>query len=855
MKTFENLEHFYLDNGLEVILMPEEGHRLVTYQVWYRVGSRYESDAIRGMSHFIEHLFFKGTEKYGPGVVDRKLNELGAFNNAATSKDYTFYYCVGIQERFEEMFEVQTEMLLHPAFDPHEIEKEREVVIAEIHRANDNPTHQFYYKTMASLYREHSYSQPVLGYEDIIRSLSPETIRGYYETHYHPANMTVVIVGAFSAKQGRDLVEAAFGPLKARNDYQARGVVPLVQVPGKELFYAPTQRNYSGLTFLGPSREQPQDILALDLLSTILTDGKSSRWAKQFKEDLNLVESISLGLHTSREQSPLNIQAAVKNDEWLNYHEAMDGALDKLRRFYVTREEFHTAKEYELVQTDFRWRKLIDRAESLGFYASMEQLSHCLQYRELVKHLRIEDIVRVIEKYLTSDPVVTQMLPEHKEEPVYLEEESVHGCEYTTQVLDSQTTQVDFSSGLKLVYRQDKDVRIASADLFARNLSEIVARFPAGTGHLMQKLLSKGTATLSREQIMETMDKLGARYSTVCSDVHTRKDNYRNSLLAPVGQFFEAFSIFSSFFTQASFIERETQKSRDSILQDIQALPDSLTSFCLFQMMKHFFEGHPYGVSFLGTEQSMVSITRKDIEELYSVLYNPSNLFLSISGSYPLEEVIEKVHQDLNRNLGVLNVGFKDTRIPEKFDSPFKGQVDVSLNRKEQAYLMRLYLVPGYLHPDFHKSLILNEILGGGMSSRYFRNLRDEKSYGYEVGSNFISYMNYGLFYSYLGTDPNRISDASKDFQAEIDRIKDELVSDEELSKAKNLIASRHCFGQETLADQSGIMGNYLSKGLSFDFYEGFLGRVQEITASELKKFAKTYFNAPFEQRIQPQKD
>jgi len=534
----------------------------------------------------------------------------------------------------------------------------------------------------------------------------------------------------------------------------------------------------------------------------------------------------------------------------------MEEALDKLRKFYVTREEFHTAKEYELVQIDYRFRKLTDRAQSLGFYASMEQLSHCLQYRELVKHLRIEDIVRVIEKYLTSSPVVTQMLPEHKEETVYVEEEEgAHGCEYSTESLDDQTTRVEFSSGLKLIYRQDKHARIASADLFAMNLSEIAARFPAGTGHLMQKLLSRGTAALSREQIMETMDRLGARYSTVCSDVQTRKDNYRNSLLAPVGKFFEAFSIFSSFFTQASFIERETQKCRDSILQDIQALPDSLSRFCLHQMMKHFFEGHPYGSSFLGTEQSVISITRKDIEELYSVFYNPSNLYLSISGSFPIEEIIEKVHEELNRNLGVLNVGFKDTRIPQNFASPCQDQTNISLNPKEQAYLMRLYLVPGYLHKDFYKGLILNEILGGGMSSRYFRNLRDEKSYGYEVGSSFIPYMNYGLFYSYLGTDPNRVSDASADFQSEIEQVKNMRVSEEELTKAKNLIASRYSFGQETLADQAGVIGNYLSKGLSFDFYESFLARVQEVTASQLQEFAREHFKAPFEQRIQPCSD
>ncbi|MBT3784227.1 insulinase family protein, partial [bacterium] len=134
MNHFEKLESYKLHNGLQVLLLPEEAHNLVTYQIWYRVGARFENPETRGISHFLEHLFFKGTEKYGAGVIDRRLNEIGAFNNAATSKDYTFYYTVGVNDHFEEMFDIQTEMLLHPAFDLEEINKERDVVIAEIHR-------------------------------------------------------------------------------------------------------------------------------------------------------------------------------------------------------------------------------------------------------------------------------------------------------------------------------------------------------------------------------------------------------------------------------------------------------------------------------------------------------------------------------------------------------------------------------------------------------------------------------------------------------------------------------------------------------------------------------------------------
>ena len=291
---FDKLKQYTLENGLRILLLPEEEHPLATFQVWYRVGSRFEDENTRGLSHFIEHLFFKGSETMIAGEIDRRLNEIGAFNNAATSKDYTFYYAVGPGSVLDEMYEIQTDMLLKPLFDPHETDKEREVVLAEIDRSLDSPQNQFYYACMEETYGNHPYRHPVLGYKNIIETVPVDTIRNYYNSHYHPRNMTVVVVGNFQADDILERIQRDYGGLQSPDGFENIGTRPVANLPSKRVFSKQTQRSYSAMTFLGPDRENVHDIMALDLLATILTDGRSSRWVRSLKEERELVEGLSL---------------------------------------------------------------------------------------------------------------------------------------------------------------------------------------------------------------------------------------------------------------------------------------------------------------------------------------------------------------------------------------------------------------------------------------------------------------------------------------------------------------------------------------------------------------------------------
>ncbi|MBW7875188.1 MAG: insulinase family protein [Candidatus Cloacimonetes bacterium] len=853
--VFNGLQSYRLPNNALVLLLPETEHNLVTYQVWYRVGARNESPEIFGLSHFIEHLFFKGTKTYGPGVIDRKLNEIGAMNNAATSKDYTFYYVFGLAEKFEEMFQIQTEMLLNPAFDAEEIDKERDVVIAEIHRANDNPSHIFYYQMMEQVFLNHPYAHPVLGFENIIRNVTRDQIVNYWKEHYHPENMTIVVSGNFNPEKTKELIHQSYGNLSARNDYVYQPATLKTPIPNRKLSYARTNRNYSALSFIGPDNTKHKDALALDLLGTILTDTRSSRWIKEFKEDKNLVDSISFSFYSATEQSLLTIYSLVKDNQWASYHEAIDAALERLRKYYVSKEELEVAKDYAINQSDFRWQKLTSRAQSLGFHAVMNQLDLCTRYSELISQIQLEDMVRVIEKYLSFEPVISQMLPESdKPEPsVSTSAETLaHSPKYKKSSLEENIDQFVFESGLTHIHIKQKPGGLCSVRILAGSLSELGARFPAGTINLMQNSLARGTSSLNRDTITERMDRISARYSTSQSNLNTRREYVSNSMTVPFRNFSQALDIFCSFFTDAAFVEKEVQKARESILAEIKSLPDSLSSFCLYHLMKNWFEDHPYGLGLLGTSKTVESISNKDLKDLYSLLYNPRNMIVVTAGPMSSEEANQEIQTCLNKKLGSIEFRITDQRVPSQFYPKHMGQILTVHNPKEQGYLMPAWSTCGLNHPDWHAGLVLNEMLGGGMASRYFHKMRDEKSYGYEIGARIVGYKNYGLMFAYLGTEPKRVNDASIDFKREILDIQNNIPSNEEVDKSIRLLISRHEMSLETETDRAAWVASLAIRDLKPDYIKQHAQLISSVTPAQVQAFARTWLQNSFEQRVLP---
>ena len=194
------MEIFMLENRLPVIFETRKNTGVVAVQVWVKVGSKYEEPRIAGITHFIEHLIFKGTEKIKAGEMASRIESLGGSVNAFTSYDNTVYHIVVPTKSFEEGLELLLDAVKNPAFPADEITKEKRVVLEEIKMGEDDPHRKLFKELFSLSYEGHPYGRPIIGFEETVKNVSREGILTYFHGHYTPDNMAIVITGDFDGK-------------------------------------------------------------------------------------------------------------------------------------------------------------------------------------------------------------------------------------------------------------------------------------------------------------------------------------------------------------------------------------------------------------------------------------------------------------------------------------------------------------------------------------------------------------------------------------------------------------------------------------------------------------------------------
>jgi len=267
-----------LDNGLRVLLLEDARSPIVSFQVWYRVGSRYEHRGATGIAHFLEHLMFKGTPTHGARQFARLVEENGGQDNAFTSQDVTSYYVNIAADKVDLVIDLEADRMQNLLLDAKEIGSEREVVIEERRTRTEDDPGGFLGEEVSSIaFKAHPYGAPIIGWMEDIKRITPEEIRAFYKTYYVPNNALVVAVGAFKANELLEKIKRRFGR------------IPRGKVPPPMLAVEPPQNGERRVTVTKQAQlpivylawhvpnQKSDDAAALELLSTILAGGRASR--------------------------------------------------------------------------------------------------------------------------------------------------------------------------------------------------------------------------------------------------------------------------------------------------------------------------------------------------------------------------------------------------------------------------------------------------------------------------------------------------------------------------------------------------------------------------------------------------
>ncbi len=327
-----------LANGLTVLVRGNREVAVATADVWVATGSAGETPEISGISHFLEHMLFKGTENFGLGQIEREIENIGGACNAGTSYDFTHYYITLPSAGLDRGVQMLAEMVRSWTLDASELEKERGVILEEYRRKQDNPGAMLYEDAYERLFAAGPYHHSVIGAESTIRSITRDQMLDYYHRHYAPSNMTLVLTGDVSDEDAIALAERHFGdyerpynPILAGPEPTRYGVAESFhreKPTGGEVYWALARSASEPADSDGP--EGADFIVALDLAQFILGQGRASRLYREIKQKRSLASTVSCHYSTMRHGAGFMIDATCERAKQAELREAVEAEVARL---------------------------------------------------------------------------------------------------------------------------------------------------------------------------------------------------------------------------------------------------------------------------------------------------------------------------------------------------------------------------------------------------------------------------------------------------------------------------------------------------------------------------------------------
>jgi zinc protease len=413
----EDVRRTVLSNGLVVLTKEVHTSPIVTNMIWYRVGSRNEELGQTGKSHFLEHMLFKGTDRFKKGQIDLLTLKNGGGNNAFTSHDFTAYYFNFASDRWDTALEIEADRMVNCSFEPEEFEAEKKVVIEELKTGLDSPWGLLLQEEEATAFKVHPYRNPIVGWLQDVERATVEEQQAYYRRYYHPNNAILVIAGDFDTDEVLRKVDRAFGSIPSGPE-----APPM-------LLHEPPQRGERRLIVRWRSkvprlsisyhvpRIADQDSYPLQVLAVILAEGKSARLYQRMVEREQAVTFVSAEYGEAKDPTLFHIRAEARGDHPIDEIEAsIYDELAAVCRDGVSAHELNRAKHQIEAHFILSRERTLDQAILLGQIETLHGLNYIDSYLERINAVSAAEISDVATRYLNeNNRTVGQLLNDGSE--------------------------------------------------------------------------------------------------------------------------------------------------------------------------------------------------------------------------------------------------------------------------------------------------------------------------------------------------------------------------------------------------------------------------------------------------------
>ncbi len=833
-----------LTNGIRVILLENHTAPVVSWNLWANVGSVNEKNNEAGLCHLIEHMLFKGTGRRPVGQIAKEVEAAGGDMNAYTSFDETVFYINMSSKKWEIGLDVLADAATDPTFDEEELTREKEVVVEEISRGEDNPSQMVSQDLFAKAFAKHHYGRPIAGDRNTVRGVSREYLIEFYRRWYVGSNLIFIGVGDFNTAEILSKIESLFSKIPVGIPPSQDLPAEPVQTEGRVITRAmEIEGRYLDLGLPATHLTHP-DTPTLDVLAHILGGGNSSRLELTIKEKKQLVTSIGAYPYTPRHPCLFIIGAILKEK---TLHETIKNIWEEVEKLKIsppTTVEFARARE-NIRSTRIYERQTVEAmARKLGFFGGIAgNLSFEDDYYRRLSEITPQDVQRTAQKYLiqtkmtlsfchpknekwSEDQIkswITKLAPAPKL-PKSGNKKSASGVELFT-----------LKSGVRLLVRENHNLPIIS--LRSASLGGIRSETlkTNGISHLLSQLLTKATSHRTFREIAEEIENLSGHIDGYMGrNVMGVQGSFLSEKMA------EGFEIFFDLLFHPSFPEDEIQKEKELTYTAIRNEEDSLSHVAMKKFLEGLYGKHPYGFPVLGTRTTVKSFTQKDFIRFYQALVHPDNLVIAVTGDIDALQIRERFEEKIESFLSDKHLPKKSISAPLPLKTLTQPLKIITKKKKLQAHIVYGFRGTTLLSPDRYSLEVLNYVLSG-QGGRLFIELRDKQGLAYTVSSSSHEGIEPGYFMVYMGTDPAKLETALSGIRLELDKIRTDLVSQEELERAKRFIIGSYDLDLQKNATVASLIAFNEIYGLGRDELILYTEKIERVTRQDILRVAKKY--------------
>lgn len=830
-----------LENGLTVLVLEDERFPLASVRLYVRTGSAYEDPAQAGISHVLEHMVFKGTAKRKPGEIAATIEGVGGYLNAATSFDYTVYYVDVPSDQWRLGLDVIQDMTFGAQIDPTELEQEKNVVLSELVRGEDNPS-QLLFKTVQGMVWDGStYGWPIIGTRESVSSLTRANIKDYIRDRYQPQSMLLVVVGKVNAKDVMAEAKRVYGGLS--NDRLVTPAQPFplqVTGPGPQVRIMPGEWNkaYLAIAFPIPGLHSDETV-GLDVFAQMLGGDQTSLLYKRFKYDKRLVDDISAFSMTLDRGGLLYISATLDADKITPFWRELVDTFAKLDASDFNDAELARAK-LNLEDSLFQAKETISGlASKVGYFQFFEGsvVEAEENYLYNLRNVNKPQIQGLLDAYFQPDKLsavlltpkgaqldakalelgVTKSWPRVETQKAKLME---------TLAAEAEVLQVGPHS---LVLLPDATLPYTAFSLSWPGGDGLIRPERAGLTELTSKVLTRGTKELSAPEIQEYLSDRAASMAASAG-----RETF--SLSAKYPSRFEAdmLKLIKDVLTAPAMSEDELERAREEILAEIKQREDQPTGLAFRYMFPFLFTGQGYGIFHQGTPETLAALKRQDVRAYWQEQARQP-FVLAVCGTFDRQRIID-LAKGLQKSLGAPKIAYAYTAPEWNNDRT----LDLNLPGRNQLHILRVFPIPGEGHPDSAGLELMRAALAG-QSGILFRDLRDKQGLGYTVTAFTWQAPHVGFMAFYIGTEPAKKDQALAGFDQAIVNLQKQPLPQEELARAKNLLWGDYYRDHQSLLARSREAAGLKVKDLDLDYNREIIGKAQQLTPEDVRGLARKY--------------